>query len=225
VSALALPVIPPRRIAGLIAVVLLHAAILAALLQATLWPRRIISSARETILILRPAEKPKPEKTIAAKPVPHKARGGVAGPIYPDYAHFHLAPTAPSGEAERGVGRALFDCRPENIAKLPVDERARCALSSTGMIPNRSVDFADHTDRSRDAARWARGRARKNAPLLLPCANPKALTIGIGTALCLAKGVIDGFDVEGQKGYQDREVETHVPNGGDPPPMYTEPDH
>ena len=82
--------------------------------------------------------------------------------------------------------------------------------------PSNSVDFRDHVNRSADAAHWERGRARKNNPLLLPCMNPQAAGISLGTLLCLGEGAVEGFDLDNQPGYGDTPTVTHVPNNGDP---------
>ncbi len=91
-----------------------------------------------------------------------------------------------------------------------------------------SVDFADHTNRVRDAALWARQKARKNGPALLPCASTQSIyaTLSTATLACLANGAINGMDLDARPMYGDKpEDEGHVPNNGDPPPPYTAPDH
>ena len=82
------------------------------------------------------------------------------------------------------------------------------------------------TPTARAAALWARGRARRNAPGLLPCMNSRGLGVGLGTLLCLEKGVTQGFKPDEQQSYGDPPPEqVHVPNNGDPHPDYTDPDH
>src|SRR5262249_18285063 len=132
-----------------------------------------------------------------------------------------------NSKAAPGLGFQLFDCRIENLSKLSEEQRAACAKSSTGPRPDDSVDFADHTNRARDATRWSREKARKNQPAPLPCASSQSIfaTLSTGTLLCLAHGAINGFDPDSAPIYGERPEETHLPNGGDPPPMYTDPDH
>lgn len=57
-----------------------------------------------------------------------------------------------------------------------------------------------NTNRSHDAALWFRGRARKNAPLLLPCMDPYAAGVGLSTVLCLGKAAMSGkLDLRGSR--------------------------
>jgi len=102
-----------------------------------------------------------------------------------------------------------------------------CARSSTGQKPNDSVDFADHTNRARDATRSAQEKERKNQPGLLPCASSRSIfaTFSTSTILCLAHGAISGFDLDARPLYNERPEDTRIPNGGDPPPPYVDPDH
>jgi len=111
---------------------------------------------------------------------------------------------------------------------LTPEQQAACASASSGMKRDDSVDFADHTNRVRDAALWARQKARKNGPLLLPCASTQSIyaTLSTATLACLANGAINGMDLDARPMYGDKpQDEGHVPNNGDPPPMYTAPDH
>ncbi len=207
------------RLAGATLVAALHVAFVVLLLQAGLTPR-LVRAARETILYLTP---PKPPATAAPAPPPSapvpivRLPEAVAKPAPPPLPGVDL-------KSLEGFGRTLLDCRPENIANLPPEDRDRC--NTLSLKPRDDVDFADHTNRSRDAALWARGRARKNAPMLLPCANSRGLGVGLGTLLCLEKGITQGFKADEQQSYGDAPPEqVHVPNGGDPHPDYTDPDH
>jgi hypothetical protein len=149
--------------------------------------------------------------------------------ILPD-SHAFTVPAMKDNDAKalQGLGRALFDCRPENLSTLTPEEQADCASASSGMKKDDSVDFADHSDRVRDAALWARQKARKNGPLLLPCASTQSIyaTLSTATLACLADGAINGMDLDARPMYGDKpKDEGHVPNNGDPPPAYTAPDH
>lgn len=206
-----------ERLTGAALVALLHVAIVALLMRASLVPHGT-HGVRETILFLTP---PPPRLKPRAESAPPPAANRL---VLPDYRGITLPPvTAP--KVPENLGVLLFGCRPENIAQLPPEQRALCADKSTGLKPDGSVDFADHTDRSRSAALWARGRARKNRPLLLPCASNTGIGVGIGTALCLADGVVNGFKPDEGPIYGDRDEPVHTPNNGDPHPAYTDPDH
>jgi hypothetical protein len=207
-----------QRLAGAALVAALHIAIVAFLLNATLAPRQL-QAARETILYLKPPKPPRIDKPAPPLPAPT--------PIV-RLPQMHAVPAQKplpdvDPKALQDFGHALLDCRPENIASLAPEDRDRC--NALSLKPRDGVDFADHTDRSRDAVLWARGRARKNGPLLLPCMSNRGIGVGLGTLLCLGKGLTGGFKPDEQPIYGDRPEEAHVPNGGDPHPDYTDPDH
>jgi len=214
--------LPLRRIASAGAVLVLHLVMLGLWLDTadTVHPKK---APLETILYLSP---PKPEIKPAAPAVPQPK---VRAPILPG----RSAITVPAmkdndAKALQGLGRALFDCRVENLSRLTPEQQAGCASASSGMKKDDSVDFADHTNRVRDAALWARQKARKNGPPLLPCASTQSIfaTLNTATLACLANGAINGMDLDARPMYGDKpQEEGHVPNNGDPPPMYTAPDH
>jgi hypothetical protein len=70
-------------------------------------------------------------------------------------------------------------------------------------------------------------KERKSLPGFLPCASSQSIftTPSTGTILCLAHGAISGFDLDARPLYNEKPEETHIPNGGDPPPPYVDPDH
>ncbi len=220
-GAIALPERPWRKVFGAAAVLVLHIAVVAILLRATIVRGIFIPASHETILFLPPL--PKPEIRHVEPP----ARRTMPTFNLQHYRGFTLPQTNEDSKAHPALGFQLFDCRIENISRLTEEQRALCAKSSTGPKPGDSVDFADHTGRARDAVRWAREKQRKNQPLLLPCASSQSIyaTLSTETILCLAHGAIGGFDVDAGPIYGERPEETHVPNGGDPPAAYTDPDH
>jgi hypothetical protein len=193
-----------RRTAGAALVLLLHIALVAALINAISETPRIAQAEREIMLqFLPPPNKP--------KPLPGHRSEGRPSPALPDYHGITLPPAAPEAPSLGGLGRSLFGCSPENLANLPPDERTRCA-AAMAMGPGNSVDFRDHVNRSADAALWERDRARKNSPFLLPCMSPQGFS-PLYTAYCAAKTALDGkFDPEDQLGYQD--LPDHTVNEG-----------
>jgi hypothetical protein len=211
--------ISAHRLAGATFVLALHVAIALLLLHAIHAPRRS-REGRELILTLAPLP-------LAPRPVlvPHASPPSVRAttPVFaiPPSA---TAPQYVDPKALESFGRALFDCRPETIANLAPEQRAQC--ETRGLKPRDAFDFADHTARSRDAALWSRDRARKRAPLLLPCASSAGVGVGLGTLACLGDGLVGGFDPRKQDSYGDaHEQEAHVPNNGDPRPAYVDPYH
>ncbi|HVZ70310.1 MAG TPA: hypothetical protein VG891_12670 [Rhizomicrobium sp.] len=204
-------------------VALLHAIVIAALVKATYVaiPNHPVAREIEIWFIFPPkpqtrAElRPKNEKAKSAKQITPETT------IIPDYSHIALPPSWGEKNAD-GLNRSLFGCEPDQIALLPPEERAKCpSIAAASRDRDKdAVDYLDHTGRSKDRLHWARGRDRKNLPLLLPCASPYGVGVGLGTLLCLAKGVAKGFDPDNQPGYMDKPVVIHLPNNGDPSTIY-----
>jgi hypothetical protein len=220
---IAVPQLPWRKVFGVAAVIVLHIAIVAVLLRAMIVQRIFRPAPSETILLLPPPQ-PKP----IVRPIEPPARL-IAPPLkLPDYRGLTIPlPKDENARAGADLGFQLFDCRFENLSKLTDEQRARCAKSRAAPKTDDTVDFADHTNRARDATRWAREKERKNLPGLLPCASSQSVfaTLSTGTILCLAHGAISGFDLDARPLYNEKPEEIHVPNGGDPPPPYVDPDH
>lgn len=200
-----------RKLAGVAGVVLLHVGIIAALLHALhiSWPTSAPSHEHIVWFTLSP----KPLPVDRAK-TPAKLRARVTStPFrYPDYSRINLPPSP--GETDLGALHGfLFDCAPQNLINLTPEQRAHCVTANAGEKPDDSVDYADHTDRSKNAVRWARGLMRRQQPTLLPCMPP-----GLATLICLGKGISGGgFDLDMQPSYGDKPQDVHVPNNGDPP--------
>jgi hypothetical protein len=205
---------PTRRCTAALLVVLLHVALIALLLRTlqTHPPSQIRGRERDYWITLQVQPKAQPAK----KPPASSRMRAVAPPHLPDYRSVALPPVTEEANPS-GLHLFLFDCAPENFATLTQEQRAQCARAMPK--PGDSVDYADHSDRSHDAAHWARGLARKQSPTLLPCASPQGIGIGLGTFACLAKGLASGFDLDDTVGYGGGPpLEAHVPNNGDPPP-------
>jgi hypothetical protein len=211
---------PWRKMAGAALAVVLHAVIATLFPRAILAPMRVAAPARKVIFYLRPLPQPRAKADPRERPN-RKSAPDIAIP----FESSTTLPQTPDAKALEGLGRELFDCRPENLSALPAEQRARC--DSRRLMPDNSVDFADHASRVRNAARWAREKQRKNGPALLPCASNQSIfaTMSTATLLCLLNGAIDGFDPESAPIYGERPEEFHLPNNGDPPPTYTDPDH
>jgi hypothetical protein len=200
-----------RRLAGGLVVLLLHAVLIVALLEATGLTTMSVSPVREIVLQFS-TPKPRPP---GRQPLAERARRPTAARRIPGYSNFTLPPQWRK-KPLKGLSFGL-DCGLESEARLTLQGRAQCAAAEHQNPGNDTVDFADHTGRSQNAALWNRGRARKNAPLLLPCASPQGIGVGLGTLICLGHGLLHGFDLDNQPGYGDRPETVHIPNNGDPP--------
>jgi len=199
-----------RRPAALAAVVLLHAALVLALLIYSNEPiARVPSAAREIVLHFQALPRP---------PLPSRPAGrGAVHPVSrPRALTDYRGITIPNSDAQAspGLRQSLFGCTDGERSNLSPAARAQCA---NAFAYDNSVDFRDGTTRSRAAALWERGRQRKNAPFLAPCMSPQGFS-PLYTALCAANAAMTGkYDPDIQPGYFDQPTVAHVANGGDPP--------
>lgn len=199
-----------RRTGAAIGVIALHAAILILFLRATFHMASFVPNVHETIVRLLPLPLPKSPEQV--HPVPRipviNSLPRTAAP---------LAPPPIKGSAE-GLHQDLFNCAPENLDKLTPDERAQCtaALAPHG---NEGGNVLNLPSRAHDAPHWQRALARKQNPLLLPCANRAGLPLTLETVTCVANGALKGFgDLDEAPGYGDAPtLGARVPNNGDPP--------
>lgn len=211
-----------RELASAAGVALLHVIVIAVLMKATyvIIPNHPAAREIEIWFIFPPKQQPPARQRGKEEERSHRQITPEATTI-PDYSHIDLAPLY-DGTKLQGLNQSLFGCEPDQIALLSPEDRAKCpsvAAASRGRDKD-AVDYHDHTDRSKDREHWARGRDRKNMPLLLPCASPYGVGVSLGTLLCLAKGATEGFDPDNQPGYMDKPVIIHVPNNGDPSNVY-----
>jgi hypothetical protein len=204
------PDFPLRRLAGAFAVLVLHAAIIFAFLNATQWRERHVAQTKEIVLHLvnLPAPKSEPVTKNPKHVIARRSAPNTAPPA------FFVPPSILNAPQTNGLRQRLFDCSREQLATATPEERAACASASlTPRYDPGAVDYRDHTDRSKSAALWAEDRARKNAPFLLPCMSPGGFN-PLYTAYCLGKGAVQGkIDPKDQPGYQD--MPQHAANDGD----------
>lgn len=180
---------------------------------------RYRADARETILYFQIAQ-PRAtaaERTIRATPqqappLPVVRPSMVAPPLTSS------PPGASSATGFEALHGLLFDCSPDQT--LTDEERKRCESTAGAPKPDVAASVRIGPERSKDAVHWARALARKQAPALLPCASAYGIGVSIYTLYCIGKGAIEGFDLDAQPGYFDKPATTHVPNSGDPKPLY-----
>ncbi|HWA31254.1 MAG TPA: hypothetical protein VG867_09145 [Rhizomicrobium sp.] len=200
----------PRRIAGGVIVLALHLLAVAMLLRATQWHAEPATSAKEIIMRLIALPKPPQSKPEEKKKIPPQQVRAPASPYGYSFTPPETLPAAPPS----GLNQQLFGCAPDQLAAATAEERAYCASASLGpRYDPTATDYHDHTDRSKNAAQWFRDRARKNAPMLLPCMSPGGFS-PLYTAYCLAKTAVTGkLEGESQFGYED--MPDRQPNEGD----------
>ncbi len=213
-----------KELASAAGVALLHVIVIAFLIKATYvnMPTHVLSRALEIWFVFPPKPQAEPKPAHPKAPAKSQKQTTTQPTTIPDYSHIDLAPLY-DGKSQKGLNLSLFGCEPDHIALLSPQDRAKCpsVAAASRDRDKDAVDYTDHTDRSKYRALWERGRARKNAPALLPCASPQAVGVSIGTLLCLARGLSDGFDPDNQPGYMDKSEPIHVPNNGDPSVLKT----
>jgi hypothetical protein len=106
----------------------------------------------------------------------------------------------------QAVSRMLFKCWTGGPAGLTPVKDAQCL----SFAPDHSFDFSEAPERSHNAEEWLRDRDRKNAPFSMPCWSG----LSLATVSCVANGLANGFDLENQPSYADYDHQDHM-NGAD----------
>ena len=172
-------------------VLLLHLALLLALLRAVIAPINSPTKEQETILRLMPQLKSEPAQKAAP---PAMASPQLRIPVVP------LVPpplaTAPAPDLS-GFGRRLFGCAPENLSNLSREERANCSTGLTRPDANAMIEPRSHV---KDPSRRAAEMATKNTPGRIPCTYITSAPAPHGTAPapmidtgCTIGGLSNGF--------------------------------
>jgi hypothetical protein len=195
-----------HRAISILLVFILHTLLILALLRSMVRPQNsaFVPQPRLFEMIINTARVPEPgARKQARKAAPRRAA------IQPAPQTSLPAKPSPSTPAPdiRGFGQALAGCAPENVTNLDDAQRSRCrkfgALSS---YDPSAMGYADHSEDVPGAKRWARELARKKAPLLLPCGNPRAAD-PVYTGACILANVANGFtfkkQYENQPSYSD----------------------
>src|ERR1700749_3425742 len=121
----AFPEWPWRKVLGAVAVVVLHIAIVAVLLNATIIRGMFKPTPHEMILLLRPPPKPQ------VRHIEPPARRIVPTFKLQDFRGVTLPQTDENSKANAGLGFQLFDCSIDNVSKLSEEQRALCGKSPT----------------------------------------------------------------------------------------------
>jgi hypothetical protein len=192
------------RIIGAILAIALQGAFLLILVKSTQTnvPRR---AAAEITLLLSPVHERPVAVSLPAMPglpsldIPYFPR------LYaPEAPRMFAAPARMAPEAApgfQGLGVSLFDCRPENYANLPADERAHCTPLGSPMAALGNSDLLGQRSHVEDNMRWANALAHEKSPPMLPC-------MGGLDVLCLLKnvaGLADGSTLDPQSSLRDPE--------------------
>jgi hypothetical protein len=196
------------RAVTILLVLILHALLILALLRFMVSPQnspfRMVPEARLFEMMIDTARSPITRKE-ASKPAPARAaaRPVTRAPVPNE----PLAPAAPAPAPDiRGFGQALAGCAPENFIALDEAQRSHCRkLGAFSSYDPGATNYADRRDQVPGAKQWEQELARKQAPLLLPCGNAKALDPAY-TGACIIANIANGFtfktQYENQRGYK-----------------------
>jgi len=204
-----------RRVGTALCVVVLHALLILILLRETLHQSEKPPVTREVVLrFMRPPPRAAARPEILPPTLPSLA------PLFPTApAQGTGNPASPTnGASLHGLYFFLYECTPENFAKLTEEERARCASASLSPNPDETNTLRNLPSRSHDAPAWNRALVRKNNPSLLPCMSPQGFN-PLGTAMCLGKAATKGGfgNFDDAPGYGDAPSVVRDPSTGVPP--------
>lgn len=188
---------PPQRAVSLLLVVLLHAALLFALLRFMVvtpsTPR--VSPQQLLEMIISTAKKPVPVTVPASRPkaTPHRS---MPGGLFSGKVPFTASPVAPPDVT--GLGQSLFGCALENLNNLTPEQRAHCHAGFTRPHTDALAEPRSHV---KDPARREAEMRARNTPGRVPCTSltevQTSLTdstmVPIVDPVCAADGLVNGF--------------------------------
>lgn len=173
------------------------------------------------MLLQRPPVHVAMPEQIFYLPITRRPKPPPAKPATPEHVRapaFVLPPEMPrlvqpdKNTALRALHRLFFNCAPGQI--LNDDDRRRCQTVTDVPQENPTGQLMNRPSRAKQAPRWARARARKTAPTLLPCMPPS-----LASLFCLGEAATNGLDLDSQPGYFDAQAPQHLPNNGDSKPL------
>ena len=173
------------RLPAVLVTGLIHVAVIAALLNAI--QKYSVPEAREfeTAVVLIP-QKNAPSRAT------HRATAGSTA-ISPYFYHYSSPPTAGQSNLD-GLRFALLSCAPENLGNLPSELREQCDRIDAALFAGR--DALPEALRIKHSGRWEAELLLKQTPQLLPCASPNGLGVSLGTLLCIADLIRNGYRPE-----------------------------
>jgi len=173
------------RLPAVIITVLFHVAVIAVLLNAI--PKYAVrkTSELEAIIALTP-QKTTPPRTA------HRATAGSTA-ISPYFYHYNPPPSVQQPDLQ-GLSLALSACGPENLGNLPPELREQCDRINTVLLAGR--DALPNAPHVKNARRWEAELLLKQTPQLLPCASPNGIGVSLGTLLCIADLIQNGYRPE-----------------------------
>jgi hypothetical protein len=126
-----------------------------------LTPQAQKERAREMLLLLRPLARLPPQRPVLLPAAPRAATipQPVVPPPLPNAAPSVLNPAPPS--ALEAIGRALFGCTPEAMAKLSPEDRANCPPLAQAPRPDQDLGEQPRSH-AKDEALWAEEKAERD---------------------------------------------------------------
>ncbi len=171
------------RIPAAVATLLFHIAIIIVFLNAI--PKYSGRATREIETIIHLTPQP------AARPAAHRQAGPSSTALSRYYYRYIPSPLTAPPNVE-GLKLAVSSCAPEKMVDETAQVREACRRIGLAVAVDPGA-FGVTTDFT-DGKRWERELQIKQTPLLLPCASPAGLPLNLGTALCLADMLLNGYD-------------------------------
>ena len=180
------------RLPAVLVTVLIHVAVIAALLNAIQKYTILEARESETAVVLIP-QKHAPLRAI------HRATAGSMA-ISPDYYHYNSPPTVGQTNLD-GLRFALSSCAPENLGNIPPEFREQCDRIDSALYAGQ--DTLPNAPHFKHEGRWKTELLLKQTPQLLPCASPHPpspgmgiVAIDLGTLICIADLIRNGYRPE-----------------------------
>jgi hypothetical protein len=154
------------RMVGAALVVLLHVALLAALMEGRL--KSGVAPQPETILFLAPPSRAVPPPRII--PTDRSVRSARRPQVVPDYRPANAAPAPPD---IRALGQALFGCDLENLNALSGERKSQCEKYRNAIgarVAHGEPNLLERPFSAGDVA-WAESIIRRNTPVRVDCTH------------------------------------------------------
>ncbi|MEJ0028694.1 MAG: hypothetical protein WDN01_21930 [Rhizomicrobium sp.] len=180
------------RVLAAIAVVALHGTFIVFVLSSQSGPAALAPTPREMFFLFHPVAPRLPRRIEPPQTAPARSR-----PLF-RYAPSTAITLPPP--VENALAHSLFDCAPDNLARLAPDERKRCGALMAAIGFEAPYPGATPRDSALQSARWQADLSARRAPSQIDCAGTvpgPGANGGVAVTvdpLCAARHLIDHSD-------------------------------